>query len=55
MKKYYADKLFRTLVGRSVRLSEAPSFGKPILYYDRTSKAAEQYMDVARELIGRVR
>ena len=55
LKKYYADKLFRTVVTRNVRLSEAPSFGMPAMYHDRTSKGAQQYKDVADELIRRVR
>ena len=55
LKKYYADKLFRTIVTRNVRLSEAPSFGMPAMYHDRTSKGAQQYKDVADELIRRVR
>ena len=55
LKRYYADKLFRTVITRSVRLSEAPSFGQPILYYDKLSKSAQQYADVAEELVRRVR
>lgn len=55
LKRYYADKLFRTVIARSVRLSEAPSFGQPILYYDKFSKSAQQYADVAEELVRRVR
>lgn len=55
LKKYYADKLFSTAIARSVRLSEAPSFGKPVIYYDPGSKGAQQYKEVASELIRRVR
>ncbi len=55
LKRYYADKLFRTVITRSVRLSEAPSFGQPILYYDKLSKSAQQYAEVAEELVRRVR
>ncbi len=54
LKKYYADKLFRTVVARSVRLSEAPSFGEPILYYDKNSKGAAAYADIAKELTERL-
>lgn len=55
LKRYYADKLFHTVITRSVRLSEAPSFGQPILYYDKLSKSAQQYAEVAEELVRRVR
>lgn len=54
LKKYYAAKLFKTVVPRSVRLSEAPSYGMPIAYYDKTSKGAEAYRDIAKELIERI-
>ena len=54
LKKYYSDKLFKTMIPRSVRISEAPSYGEPIQYYDRRSKAAEAYNDVAKELISRI-
>ncbi len=53
LKKYYADKLFKTSIVRSVRLSEAPSYGEPVIYYDRYSKGAKAYMDVADEIIER--
>ena len=54
LKKYYADKLFRTVVTRNVRLSEAPSFGEPILYYDKSSKGCAAYEDIAKELTERL-
>ncbi len=54
VKKYYGDKIFKTPVPRNVRLSEAPSFGKPIAYYDRNSSGALAYRQAARELIDRV-
>ncbi len=53
LKKYYADKLFATGIVRNVRLSEAPSYGEPIIYYDKHSKGAEAYMAVAKEIIDR--
>lgn len=53
LKKYYSDKLFKTMIPRSVRLSEAPSYGEPIQYYDKRSKSAEAYNEVAEELIFR--
>ena len=54
LKKYYSDKLFKTPVSRNVKLSEAPSFGMPVYYYDRHSKGAELYLRVAQELIERI-
>lgn len=54
LKKYYADKLFSTTVVRNVRLSEAPSYGQPILYYDKFSKGSKAYMDVAIEVLERI-
>jgi len=54
IKKYYADKLFKTPVQRNVRISEAPSYGMPIQYYDKYSRGALQYSDVAQELMERI-
>ncbi len=54
LKKYYGDKIFRTPVPRAVRLSEAPSFGKPIQYYDKYSKGAQAYDEIAHELTERI-
>lgn len=54
LKKYYSDKLFKTMIPRSVRLSEAPSYGEPIQYYDKRSKSSEAYNEVAKELIFRI-
>ena len=54
IKKYYSDKLMKTTIPRSVKLSEAPGFGMPIGYHDRYSKAAEAYRDAARELLERI-
>ncbi len=53
LKRYYADKLFSTSIVRNVKLSEAPSYGEPIIYYDKYSKGAKAYMDVAAEIIER--
>ena len=53
LKKYYSDKLFKVGVVRNVKLSEAPSYGEPIIYYDKNSKGAAAYMDVAKEIIDR--
>jgi chromosome partitioning protein len=54
LKKYYNDKLFKTSITRSVKLSEAPSFGEPIYYHDKYSKGSLAYMNVAKELVERV-
>ncbi len=54
LKKYYKDKLFRTPVQRNVRISEAPGFGKPIIYFDRYSKGSLAYSDIASELVSRI-
>ena len=54
LKKYYADKLFRTPIPRNVKLSEAPSFGEPIMYHDKNSKGAQCYIDVADEILSRI-
>lgn len=54
LKKYYADKLISTPVVRNVRLSEAPSYGKPIIAYDKYSKGSLAYMEIAREIMERI-
>ncbi len=54
VKKFFPNKVYKTLVPRNVRLSEAPSFGKPIIYYDIASKGAESYLDLADEVLGEV-
>ena len=51
VKKYFRNKVYRTIIPRNVRLSEAPSFGLPIILYDPKSKGAECYLDLAREVI----
>lgn len=51
VKKYFPRKVFRTVIPRTVRISEAPSFGQPILYYDGASKGAEAYNQLAKELL----
>lgn len=51
VKKFFPRKVFSTVIPRSVRLSEAPSFGKPICYYDPAGKGTEAYTALARELI----
>jgi chromosome partitioning protein len=51
--KYFKELVFKTIIPRNIRLSEAPSFGKPILLYDATSTGAESYFNLAKELLGR--
>jgi chromosome partitioning protein len=55
VRAHFGEKVFETIVPRNVRLSEAPSFGKPILLYDISSKGAKSYLDLARELLARER
>jgi len=51
IRRHFRNKVFATTVPRSVRLAEAPSFGKPILLYDIKSKGAEAYLDLAKEVM----
>ncbi|NOX19603.1 MAG: ParA family protein [Chlorobi bacterium] len=51
VKKYFGEKVFNTIIHRNVRLSEAPSHGKPVLHYDAISTGAKNYMALAEEII----
>ncbi len=51
VKKYFGDKVFKAIITRNVRLSEAPSFGKPIILYDAVSAGTRNYMDLAQEVL----
>jgi chromosome partitioning protein len=51
VRNHFKDKVFRTIIPRNIRLSEAPSYGKPVLLYDIHSKGAECYMNLAREIM----
>lgn len=51
VKKFFPRKVFKTVIPRNVRISEAPSFGSPVIYYDRNSKGAEAYRALAQEVI----
>jgi len=51
--EHFGEQVFKTLIGRNVRLAEAPSHGLPAILYDRTSKGAIAYMALAEELIER--
>jgi len=50
-RKFFAERVYQTVIPRNVRLSEAPSFGKPIVLYDPHSTGAESYRDLAREVL----
>lgn len=51
VKKFYGAKLYKSVIPRNVRLSEAPSFGQPINVYDKSSKGSQSYMNLASEVI----
>ena len=53
VRRHFPDRTFQTVIPRSVRLSEAPSYGKPVLEYEPTSRGASAYADLAQELIER--
>ena len=53
VKKYFGKKVYRTLIPRNVRLSEAPSFGEPIIVFDRTATGAVAYENLAKEFLKR--
>lgn len=55
VKKHFGDVVFKTVIPRNVRLSEAPSFGEPIVFYDKSSKGAKAYTALAKEVINRNR
>jgi chromosome partitioning protein len=49
---YFGDKVYKTIIPRNVKLSESPSFGKPIILYDVQCQGAKSYLSLAREVIG---
>jgi chromosome partitioning protein len=53
VRRHFPDRVYRTVIPRNVRLSESPSHGLPVLLYDPTSKGAQAYTDLAREMIER--
>jgi len=53
VKKYFSDKVYRTVIPRNVRLSEAPSHGKPVMEYDRSSRGSLAYTELAKEFVKR--
>jgi len=52
IREHFKDQVFQATIPRSVRLAEAPSFGKPIILYDIRSRGAETYLELAREIMG---
>ncbi|HBO49214.1 MAG TPA: chromosome partitioning protein ParA, partial [Alphaproteobacteria bacterium] len=50
---YFGDKVYQTVIPRSVRIAEAPSHGKPILIYDFKSAGAQAYIQLAKEVLKR--
>jgi chromosome partitioning protein len=53
VRRFFGDNVFATTIPRNIRLSESPSFGKPILLYDIASRGAQAYLELAREVLGR--
>lgn len=51
VKKFFPKKVFKTVIPRTVRLSEAPSFGQPVIYYDKSGKGSEAYMNLSKEIL----
>ena len=51
LREFFEDEVFQTVIPRSIRLAEAPSFGKPILTYDVRSRGAESYIQLAKEIL----
>jgi chromosome partitioning protein len=54
VRDFFEERVFKTLIPRTVRLSEAPSFGKPVTLYDPLGKGAVAYQNLAKEVIDRV-
>ncbi len=52
VKEYFKDKVYNTVIPRNIRLGEAPSFGKPVVLYDKDSLGAQKYEELSREILG---
>jgi chromosome partitioning protein len=52
VRKFFGEKVYRTMIHRNVTLSEAPSHGKPVILYDIRSRGAQSYLDLAKEVLG---
>ncbi len=51
-RKFFKEKVYNTVIPRSIRLSEAPGFGKPVLLYDKESLGAQKYLELSKEVLG---
>ena len=51
LKRHFGDKVYRSVIPRNVRLAEAPSFGSPAMYYDKSSTGAKAYLALAGEVL----
>ncbi|MFA5261923.1 MAG: ParA family protein, partial [Candidatus Omnitrophota bacterium] len=54
IRSYFKEKVYKTVIPRNIRLSEAPSYGKPITLYDKSSIGAQKYRQLAKEVIGEI-
>lgn len=54
LERHFGNKVYNTIVPRNVRLAEAPSYGKPVLAFDRSSRGAQAYLALAQEMLGRM-
>jgi chromosome partitioning protein len=48
---HFGDKVYKSVIPRNIRLAEAPSYGLPVLIYDKTSRGAQAYLELAKEII----
>jgi chromosome partitioning protein len=55
VRNHFGEKVYDTMIPRNVRVSEAPSFGKPVLVYDLKCAGSQAYLKLAREVVGRER
>ena len=53
LKQHFGDKVYRAVIPRNIRLAEAPSFGTPVMYYDKSSTGAKAYLALAVEILRR--
>ena len=51
LRRYFGERVYDTVIPRNVRLAEAPSFGRPIHYYDKAGKGAKAYTELAKEIL----
>ncbi|MCX7956866.1 MAG: AAA family ATPase [Endomicrobia bacterium] len=51
IRKYFQHKVYNTIIPRGIKAAEAPSYGKPLLYYDKTSKVTQSYLELALEIL----